>query len=307
MEFTKQQGFLGFLQFLLRIGKESSEGRLGQHFFHGRKRSFRLPVLLLHPDLRGIAAYRPGIQIPFHSRLFSACRLRGFTSLRKISLRRGMNQIPFAGALLQRLQFLQIHPGRTAAVVSHTPEHTACQRLLFFRLPVLGIHPFFHLFTGFSHKVSVCIRSVGHDFGAVEAHPDEIIRRQGAVPLSRTAEKIGVKPGFCHELYQPPAVSEGVKINGGCGLFPEFFPEIFPSGFHLPDKGLSAWHIAVGLQIPAAHDMPLSFPYQLLNPGKKLRFHLFDPFVNHHFIMVEYKAVIFLAEYGCHTKGGNGG
>ena len=145
------------------------------------------------------------------------------------------------------------------------------------------------------------------DFIWVGFDGSEIIRRQGAVPLSRTAEKIGVKTGLCHELYQPPAVSEGVKINGGCRLFPEFFPEIFPSGFHLPDKGFSAWHIAVGLQIPAAHDMPLSFPYQLLNPGKKLRFHLFNPFVNHHFIMVEYKAVIFLAEYGCHTKGRNGG
>ena len=145
VEFTKQ-GFLGFLQFLLRIGRSPLRAAWDSHFFPRQKAYLPPPVLLLHPDLRGIAAYRPGIQIPvppLGSSLPAA--LRGFTSLRKISLRRGMNQIPFAGALTSAPSVPQIHPGRTAAVVSHTPEHTACQRLLFFRLPFLGIHPLFHL------------------------------------------------------------------------------------------------------------------------------------------------------------------
>ena len=305
MEFTEHQRFLRLLQLLIRINKQSPQRCLGKHFFSHTQLPFQLTVLLLYPYLGRIAAHSPVIQILFHHRLRYPRLFCSLTPCRKICLRRGVDQIPVLRPFLQLPERFQIRAGRPASVVSHAPEDTAHCRLLPFRPAALPIHPFLHCFSGLSHQCAIGIRPVRRDPGTVKTNPDEIIRRKRTVPLAGPAEQIGIIPRLRHQLDKPPAVAEGIKIDGGGGSLPEFFQKIFPAALHLPDKGFPAGHITVGLQIPAPHNMPFPFLHQLPDPCKKRRLHLFNPVINQRLIVVKNQPVILLAENSRHAERGN--
>jgi hypothetical protein len=80
--------------------------------------------------------------------------------------------------------------------------------------------------------------------------------------------------------------------------------EISPSCHDLPDIGLTAWHITIGLQEPATHHMPFPALNLVFDPEKKFRVILFNPFIQNSFIMIEDETVVFLTQFhGCPESG----
>ena len=61
VELGEHQGFLRIGKLLRRIGHHTDQNRLGGHFFRFRKEAFQSPVVLLRPNLGGIAAHSPWI------------------------------------------------------------------------------------------------------------------------------------------------------------------------------------------------------------------------------------------------------
>ena len=101
-------------------------------------------------------------------------------------------------------------------------------------------------------------------------------------------------------------MSEGVEVDGGGGSFAELFLEIFTSLRDLTGKSFTRGQIAIGLNVPAAHDVPLAELYKLLNFMKQGRLVFLYPAINEGLVVAEDIAVKFAAE-GCRTaEGGNG-
>ncbi len=132
--------------------------------------------------------------------------------------------------------------------------------------------------------------------------PDKVISGECDMLRIRPAEEVRCVPRFFQYLYESPGVSERVKVHGRPGFHAKFFLEVRFSHKNLPDKRLAAWHVAIGLEIPAAQDMPFLLLHQLLDPGKKLWLKHLDPFIQDSFIVVEYEFIEFLAELSCGPK-----
>ena len=99
-------------------------------------------------------------------------------------------------------------------------------------------------------------------------------------------------------------MTEGIKIYCRFRLYAEFIKEIIFSRENLAHKALARGEIAIGLEIPAAHDMPFALAYKLLYAGEKMRVVFLYPFIKHGFIMAENKPVIIIAEICGNTEGG---
>jgi len=67
--------------------------------------------------------------------------------------------------------------------------------------------------------------------------------------------------------------------------------EVFPSCQNLANESFARRHIAVGLEIPSPHDLPLSGFNQPANPVEQLGFVFLYPFVENYFVMIEDKAL----------------
>jgi predicted Rossmann fold flavoprotein len=95
---------------------------------------------------------------------------------------------------------------------------------------------------------------------------------------------------------------EIIDVDGGGGSGCKFLLEILPAKHYLPDEPLSAGHIAIRLQVPSAHYMPLALFNQLLDSAEEFRLILFYPFIQDGLVVVEYKAVEFLAQVRRNTE-----
>jgi hypothetical protein len=89
-------------------------------------------------------------------------------------------------------------------------------------------------------------------------------------------------------------VPERVKVHGSPGFHAKFLFKVRFTNENLPDKRFTAGHVAIGLKIPAAQNMPFLLFHQLLDPGKELRLKHLDPFIQDSFIMVEHEFIEFL-------------
>ena len=98
---------------------------------------------------------------------------------------------------------------------------------------------------------------------------------------------------------------EGVEVHGGPGRNPELLGKIAPALQYLAHERLPAWHVAIGLEIPAAHDMPFALFDQVLNSFEQGRFEFLDPLVQNYFVVVENKTLILLAQFGGDPEGRN--
>ena len=98
---------------------------------------------------------------------------------------------------------------------------------------------------------------------------------------------------------------EGVEVHGGPGCDPKLFGKIAPPQQYLAHERLTARHIAIGLEIPAAHNMPFAFFDQLLNPFEQGRFEFLDPLVEDYFVVVKNKTLILLAQFGGYPESRN--
>ena len=104
---------------------------------------------------------------------------------------------------------------------------------------------------------------------------------------SGTHKHIAVLSTFLNDLNKSHRMSKWVKIYSSCRANTKFFLEIALSFSNLSNKAFTTWHIAVRLQVPSAHYMPLSCLYKLLNFGKKLRCVFFHILIYCHLIVTE--------------------
>ena len=143
------------------------------------------------------------------------------------------------------------------------------------------------------------------DRRAVIADPAERLSRQVAEPLVRAAEYIAVVPRAGKYLHQSPRMTERVEVDGGCGFDTELLPEVAPPLGDLADERLAAGHIAVGLDVPAAHDMPLAQPHQFPDLPEQGGIILLNPAVYECFVMAEDVVVKLPAETRRAPEGGD--
>ena len=84
----------------------------------------------------------------------------------------------------------------------------------------------------------------------------------------------------------------------------KFVQEIVMPMQDLSYKGFPGGHIAVRLQIPAAHDVPFPLGDQLPYPVKKFRVVLFYIFVEKRFVVIENKTLVRITKIGgCSERG----
>ena len=142
-------------------------------------------------------------------------------------------------------------------------------------------------------------------FGTIITHPGKLIGRQlyKAVAASGSHKHITVVTAFCHNLNQTSGVSKGIHIHSHGRLHPEFLLEILSSGLDLAHERLSAWHVAVRLKVPAAHNVPLLLLHQAFDLFKKLRRILLDPLIQQCLIVAKNKMIVFLTKISCNLEG----
>ena len=102
-------------------------------------------------------------------------------------------------------------------------------------------------------------------------------------------------------------MAKGVEAHGRGVDFPEFFGKIGAAQLHLADQRFPAGHVAIGLQVPSAHDVPLSGLDQGLNAPEQLGLIFLHPAIEQGFIVAEYKIVELLAEIRRRPETGNRG
>ena len=120
--------------------------------------------------------------------------------------------------------------------------------------------------------------------------------RQRAVALAWAAEDVRVVPALGHDLHEPTRVTKGIEVDRRRGLGAELVSEVLPAREDLSDEGLARRHVAVRLEKPAAHDVPLLLLHEPLDPSEQSRLVLLDPLVEHRLVVVEHKAVVGLAQ-----------
>ena len=128
---------------------------------------------------------------------------------------------------------------------------------------------------------------VGRDFGPVDAAPAEKIGRKVEIVRLGTHEDVKFISGPVQNLRQTGAVAEGVEVVGDGGPDAELFPEIQTALGDLPNDGLGAGEIDIGLEVPAPGDGPAPGRDQPPDFGKKGGVISFDPTVENGLVVVE--------------------
>ncbi len=150
-------------------------------------------------------------------------------------------------------------------------------------------------------------RAPAENLGAVVADPDEGIIGQGAVARRWTAEEVAGVAALRQDLDQPARVPEGVEVDRGGRARPKLLGKIAAADQDLAHERLARRHVAIGLQVPAAHDVPFSFFDQALDAGKEFGFIFFDPLIEDDFVVVENEAGELLAQVCGGAEGGEHG
>jgi hypothetical protein len=99
-------------------------------------------------------------------------------------------------------------------------------------------------------------------------------------------------------------VAERINVHRSGDINPKFLAEVEFTIERLPDEALAAGHVAIWLQIPAAHDVPAPGGYQTTNALEESRFELLHPLVNQGFVVAEDEIWKFLTEVGRGAEGG---
>ena len=191
---------------------------------------------------------------------------------------------------LQRFNVLQILLRRTAAVIAHAPQTD-------FKIAVgTAFGDSAYLFGRLAQHRLVPAPAVGHDPRAIVTDPLEQVGRQMNVVVAGSAEQVAVEAGLFQNLHKSARMAERIKVDRRGRLHTELFAEIRASGQNLAHKALAGRHIAVRLQVPAAHNMPLARTDKRADFFKQRRFVFLDPAVQQRFVVVENEAVEPLAQ-----------
>ena len=180
-------------------------------------------------------------------------------------------------------------------MVAHTPGHHA-------NILGLSCRAALDARRRFTEGGVIVARAHRLDLAAVKPTPQKLLCGKRHFAVIRAHEHIAVLAAFFDDLHQTHRVPEGVKIHRGFGKDAKLFQEIAPPLQDLTHKALARGHVAIGLQIPAAHDMPFSALYQLTDPCKKRRSVFLHVLVNGHLIVAK-NIVKFLGQLHRRLKG----
>ncbi len=154
--------------------------------------------------------------------------------------------------------------------------------------------------------------------GVVEAHGDpepENRRAAGALPpvevggqrelgLLRPHVNVhGISRGR-EDLRQAGAVSEGIEVVGDDGRDAERLPEEAPALGNLADDRLGARQVDVGLNVPAAGDVPASGADEPADLLEERRVELADPAIENRLVVVEDELGVRVEELDRGSEGG---
>ena len=115
---------------------------------------------------------------------------------------------------------------------------------------------------------------------------------------------IGIIAALREDLYKASCMTKGIEIDGSSWPDTELFIEVFPSCQNLANESFARRHIAVGLEIPSTHDMPLSDFNKPLNTVEQLGLVFLNPLVENDFVMIEDKALRLFTEIGSRAECG---
>mgnify|MGYP000084736447 CR=1 FL=1 len=107
---------------------------------------------------------------------------------------------------------------------------------------------------------------------------------------------------FGENLDQAPGMAKRIDIHCGARLDPEMLAKPRLADQNLADQRFARGQIAVRLQPPATHDMPLAGLDQFANALEQRRLVLLYPPIQHRFIVIEDEAREFVAEIGGATE-----
>jgi hypothetical protein len=99
--------------------------------------------------------------------------------------------------------------------------------------------------------------------------------------------------------------SPGIEIDGCSNIHSELFPEVFLPEQALPCKGFAGGHVAIGLNIPSPHDVPLLLFDKFLDSFKEGGIVFLHPLIKDRLIMIKDEAVELPAKIRCGAKGGD--
>src|SRR5512135_3586054 len=100
-------------------------------------------------------------------------------------------------------------------------------------------------------------------------------------------------------------MAKRIEVDGGRRRDSELVAKVRFSNQDLPDQRFAAGHIAVWLQVPAAHYVPATGPDQPLNAGKQGRIVLLNPAIQDCFVMIKDEARKLTAKIGRDPEGRN--
>ena len=166
------------------------------------------------------------------------------------------------------LQLGQVLTGGAAAVVTDAPQGKGHV------LVAPGLHLALHGVDRVAQVVGVdgkILKAGGVNRASVKALPLHVIGGEGEELGHGATADISAVAALGQDLHQALGVAEGIHVDGHRGDHAELLLEVGQSRLDLTDKALARGNVAIGLDVPAAHDVPLPCGHQLLDAGKQGR------------------------------------
>ena len=164
------------------------------------------------------------------------------------------------------LQIRQILTGCAAAVVADAPQSKGHV------LVTPGLHLALDGVDRVAQVVGVdgqILKAGGVDRASVKALPLHVIGGEVEEFGHGTAADVAPIAALGEDLDKSLGVAEGVHVDGHRGDHAELLLEVGKTRLDLTDKALARGDVAVGLNVPAAHDVPLPCGHQLLDAGEQ--------------------------------------
>ena len=180
----------------------------------------------------------------------------------------------------------KVLPRRTAAVVAHPPENTN---------NVLGLFrfPFFNNLYRIAKRRIVRHCAICLNLTTIQTAPNKLLVGKSLLARVRAHENIAILTALFDNLNKPNRMPKGVEIDCRRRRFSKLLLKIALALLNLADEAFTAWHIAIRLKIPTAHDMPFPCFHKILNPRKQRGRIFFDVFIDRNLVMTKYVIKLF--------------
>jgi len=206
--------------------------------------------------------------------------------------------LPVARISHERIEIAEILPAGASSMIADPPGQNGKDSICVVSKPVADI-------VGGLAEAGVVLRhAASDDVRTVEPDPDVSIGAEIAFLCIRPAMQVSRVAGLAQDLDQSPGMAKGIEIHRDARLDSEFGLEVAAALKNLPHKRLTRRHIAVGLEIPPAHDVPFPGRDKAPDSLEEQRVVFFGPFIEQRLVVVEDEDIEFLAQISRSPEGG---